>query len=97
MTTRPYLKLKDGTELPGGECGYAEHILWCFVKGLTMPEVFAVFSDPAKTGEITFYYGTTEDKYVGFTELNVVRKSEYTIDVQLTGGVRQERDEDVHD
>lgn len=79
------LVLNDGTVFEDGECGYAEHTLWCYVKNCTMAEAFAVFSDPNKTQEIKFIYGTKEVTYVGFTEMNLIKVSEFTIDIRLVG------------
>ncbi len=98
------LILNDGTELEESQCGYAEHRLWCYIKGLTLAEAFAVFSDPEKTQTIRFQYGSVTDTYIGFTEIDLIRKSELTVDVRLTGGTMQieedstqESDEDVRD
>lgn len=85
-TETPVLILKDGTELEGSECGYAEHHLWCYIKGMSFGDAFAVFSDPTKTEEMVFKYGSREEKYVGFTDLDVIQKREFTIDVRLNGG-----------
>jgi hypothetical protein len=85
----PTLILKDGTVLEGSECGYADHNLWCYIKNLSLTETFAVFSDPSKTETIIFRYGNTEEKYVGFTNLDIVHKKEFTVDVRLTGGQKE--------
>lgn len=77
------LILKDGTVMEEGECGYSRNHLWCWVKGITMAEAFAIFSNPDKTSEIRFQYGSTEDTYTGFTELTAVQKGEFTTDVCL--------------
>ena len=77
------LILKDNTVLEGSECGYANNHLWCWVKGISMAEAFAIFSDPNKTSEIRFQYGSTEDTYTGFTKLTLVQESEFTTDVRL--------------
>ena len=79
----PSLVLADGTVLEGSRCGYAEHHLWCYVTGLTMMEAFAVFSNPEKTRTIKFLYGTVEEVYEGFTEMNVIKVSEFTVDIRL--------------
>jgi hypothetical protein len=85
MTEIPTLVLNDGMRLENSECGYANHMLWCYVKDYTLAEVFSAFSNPEKTEEIQFLYGDTEEIYIGFTELNLIRKSEFTVDVRLTG------------
>lgn len=51
------LILADGTTYPGGECGYADGVLWCYLPaGTDVAKVFADFTDPAKTARITFDY-----------------------------------------
>lgn len=86
---KPVVVLADGTRLEESQCGYADHHLWCYVKGLSFPEVFAVFSNPEKTSEIRFRYGTQEEIYTGFTQLDIIKRSEFTIDVRLTGGRKE--------
>lgn len=75
--------LADGTELPDSECGYADHTLWCYIKNKSMGEVFGMFSDPEKTSYIHSIFGSQEREYVGFTELNLIQQSEFTVDVRL--------------
>lgn len=82
-TDTPHLLLADGTILENSTCGYAEHNLWCYVKGLTFAEAFTVFSNPEKTKIIKFIYGDNEDTYDGFTEINLIKSSEFTVDVRL--------------
>lgn len=101
---KPVVVLADGTRLEESQCGYANHHLWCYVKGLSFQEVFAVFSDPEKTIDIRFRYGTQEEVYIGFTEVDIIKRSEFTIDVRLIGGTKlteedtaQESDENVRD
>ena len=84
------LVLKDGTVFEEGECGYADRYLWCWIKNATFAEVFAGFSDPAKTIEIQAYERTKIVIYYGFDQLDVIRRTEvkpgeWTIDVRLTG------------
>ena len=85
MVSNPRLTMHDGTVLERSECGYAEHKLWCWIKDKSMVEAFAVFSDPTKTSAILFEYGTQKILYKGFTEIEIIRKSEFTIDICLTG------------
>ena len=86
----PKLILKDGTTFEEAECGYADRKLWCWMKNATFADVFAAFSDPEKTKEITEVDRTKMIVYYGFDELDVIRRSEYepgkwSIDVRLTG------------
>ena len=51
------LILADDTTYKGGECGYADGVLWCYLPaGTDIAKVFADFTDPAKTARITFDY-----------------------------------------
>lgn len=84
------LKLKDGTIYTDGDCGYADGRLWCWLKQTNFAQAFADFSNPAKTGEIHLFHGTHETIYSGFTELDVIKRSEYepghySIDIRLAG------------
>lgn len=86
----PKLILKDGMEFEEAECGYADKKLWCWIRNATFAEVFAAFSDPEKTKEITAVERTREIVYYGFDELDVIRRTEYepgkwTIDVRMSG------------
>ena len=84
------LIMKDGTILTDSQCGYADHTLWCYVKGLTMSEAFAMFSDPEKTGKIIFRYSYgVEEVYEGFTEMISINKREFTIDICLVKGTEE--------
>ena len=84
------LKLKDGTVYDDSDCGYSDRYIWCWLKNATFSQAFADFSDPAKTSEIHVIHGNHETIYTGFTDLDLVRKSEYepgkyTVNVRLTG------------
>lgn len=60
--------LADGTEYPRGECGYADHVLWCYLPPTAnVPQAFADFTDAAKTAEITFIFGSQQRVYTGYT------------------------------
>ena len=85
MVITPQLKLHDGMVLKDSRCGYADHNLWCWTKGLSMAETFAVFSDSGKTSTILFAYGDQKILYKGFTNIEAIQKSEFTIDVCLSG------------
>ena len=91
MTDKPSLILNNGVVYEDSQCGYADHNLWCWIKGSSLNEVFAAFSDPENTKVIRFLYGDTEETYTGFTEIVLIRKSEFTVDVRL---VRKTGDQD---
>lgn len=62
------LILADGTEFENGSCGYAEKILWCYIKDYESENaVLLNFMDKSKTASITFEYGGNADVYEGFT------------------------------
>lgn len=66
------LILNPGTSeivLPGSEAGYADGVLWLYIKGQTLPQTFALLSDPANTAVIEFHYGEMVDIYEGMTHL----------------------------
>ncbi len=77
--------LNNGTIFEDSDCGYADRKLWCFIKGISFGEAYAAFSDPESTKEIRFLYGNVEEIYKGFTDLDIIRKSEFTIDIRLIG------------
>ena len=83
MVEKPRVTLNDGTIFEDSQCGYAEHTLWLWLKGITFAQAFAAFSDPEKTKTILFQYGNQEETYTGFTEINLIQKSESTIDVRM--------------
>lgn len=84
------LVLKDGTTYEDSECGYADRRLWCWLNNTTFVKAFADFSDPSKTSEIHWFHGSNETIYTGFTDIDVIRRTEYepnkySIDVRLYG------------
>lgn len=85
MNSTRSIILADGTVLEDSECGYAERTLWCMLKGMTFAEVFAVFSDTAKTSRIEYILLNKKYTFIGFTELTLIQQSEFTVDVRLTG------------
>lgn len=85
MTSTPNIVLADGTILEGSECGYADHNLWCMLKGMTFAEAFTAFSDTSKTSKIQYTLLNKKYTYIGFTELTLIQQSEFTVDVRLTG------------
>ena len=75
--------MADGTELLNAEIGYANRHIWCYLKDITLPMAYDLFSDPQKTGALVFDYGDMQDVYEGFTELHAIQKSEDGVDVRL--------------
>lgn len=63
------IKLNNGTVYEGGECGYADGFLWCFIKDRSIQDVALVFLDEEATRVIEFEYGTMKDVYTGFTSV----------------------------
>lgn len=90
----PRLIMNDGTILPEGSAGYSDHRAWFWVKGLTMAEAFAMFNDPSKTRVIKHQYGTREVVYTGFTTMNLIKQSEFTVDIRMEG---ENTSVDTHD
>lgn len=79
--------LADGTELHDSNAGYSKPDLWCSIRGKTMMECMQMFSDRKKISEITVYNYSTGYRYIGFTNLLVVQKSQIDddmVDVRLT-------------
>ena len=94
------LILADGTVLENSSGGYADGQLWCWVKGKTLGECFALFTDESKTREIVVRYSTQQFVYVGMTDMLLIKKdeeeSEITIRMAHPNGRRPEiREEPV--
>lgn len=67
-----YLVLADNTTYDGGECGYAEGVLWCYLPpGTDMKQAFLDFSDTTKTERIVFHYGEMQSEYEHFTDMRL--------------------------
>ena len=83
------LILDDGTVLDNCECGYYNRTLWCYLKGFSFNEAFALFSDSNSFKTITFEFGIDSYRkqiiYKGLTSLIAIEKHEFTIDVRLEG------------
>lgn len=78
------ITLADGTVLQDSYCGYSSPDLWCFVKGLTMPECMQIFINSEKTAVIESRYYVKGYRYTGFTDLLLVQKSEDGVNIRLT-------------
>ena len=59
-------------ELMDSEAGFADGVLWLYIKGQAMAQTFALLSDPANTAVIVFMYGDMEDRYEGMTRLTAI-------------------------
>lgn len=70
-------------ELPGSEAGYAEGVLWLYLRGLTLAQAFAVLSDPANTAVIRYEYGEMEDIFEGFKHLTTLMEREGEVSAAL--------------
>ena len=82
------LQLADGTILEDSSCGFADKTIWCWIKGRTMADCFALFSDPEKTKTISMMYHASGYRYKGFTDMQVIRKGmdalgRETVDIKL--------------
>ena len=82
------LRLADGTILTNSSCGFANKLVWCWIKGRSMADCFSLFSDVLKTREITCMYSSSGMKYSGFTDMLIIRKGldpmgRETVDIQL--------------
>lgn len=77
--------LADGTVFEGSEAGYADGVLWCYIKSgsMTFPEIATVFSDEEKTKKIRYEYGEMNDEYKKFVVIYTILVREYGYDVAL--------------
>lgn len=75
--------MADGTELLDAEIGYTDQHIWCFLKNVTFPEAYDLFSDPLKTQVLIFDYGDMQDVHEGFTELHTIKKTEDGVNVRM--------------
>lgn len=78
------LTMMDGTEFVDCECGLADGVLWCYMKGVPFHEAVAAFDNPEKTGRIIFTYGEMMDVYEGFTRITAaVQQKDGRVDIAL--------------
>lgn len=70
-------------ELPGSEAGYAEGVLWLYIRGQSLAQAFAVLSDPANTAVIRYEYGEMADIFEGFTHLTTLMEREGEVSAAL--------------
>ena len=80
------LTMNDGTVLEDSHVILNNGLLSFYVQnGMTLPEVYVIFSDPQKTAKITAFRFGAERVYEGYTDLNFIQKSES----QISGGLTQ--------
>lgn len=70
-------------ELPGSDAGYAEGVLWLYLRGLTLAQAFELLSDQANTAVIRYEYGEMSDVYEGFTHLTTLMEREGEVSAAL--------------
>lgn len=70
-------------ELPGSDAGYAEGVLWLYIRGQSLAQAFAVLSDPANTAVIRYEYGEMSDVYEGFTHLTALMERDGEVSAAL--------------
>ena len=73
-------------ELPGSEAGYADGVLWLYLKGVTLAQAFAILSNPENTSVIEFHYGEMVDAYEGLTHLTSIRENVDLVSASLERG-----------
>ena len=73
----------DRIVLEGSEAGYANGVLWLYVKGQTLAQTFALLSNPTNTAVIEFHYGEMVDRYENFTHLIVLQEDEDQVNAAL--------------
>lgn len=71
-------------ELSGSDAGYAEGVLWLYIRGQTLAQAFALLSDPANTAVIRYDYGEMSDVYEGYTHLTVLMERDGEVSAALT-------------
>ena len=73
----------DRIVLEGSEAGYADGVLWLYIKGQTLAQTFALLSNPTNTAVIEFHYGDMVDRYENFTHLIVLQEGENQVSAAL--------------
>lgn len=85
----PRLIMADGTVLENCGCGYSGGKLWCFLEGLTFPEIFQHFSDLSKYETLTLELESLDIidiyEYTGIEEIITIMQQTDSIDVCLNG------------
>lgn len=75
--------LNDGTVYEDSDVGFADGVIWCFIKNKTIVDVFHDFSDPAKIEKIVYEYGEDQKVYEGFTHLSGIMEEYDRISILL--------------
>lgn len=73
----------DEIVLENSEAGYADGVLWLYIKGRTLAQTFALLINPSNTAEIDFCYGDMVDRYEGYTHLIVLQEGENQVNAAL--------------
>lgn len=81
------LTLADETVIDGGEAGYSQGFLWCYINGFTLQQAALIFFDADKTSRIDFHYGEMVDTYEGYTNcISLKVDADGMVSVCLTKG-----------
>jgi 4-diphosphocytidyl-2-C-methyl-D-erythritol kinase len=92
--------LNDGTVIPGGECGYSDGFLWCWLNGYTMQQAASLFfertrlqggADIVLKKNIPFPAGLgggSADAAAAFVGLNQLWGLDYPLEKLLTIGAK---------
>lgn len=73
----------DEIVLEDSEAGYADGVLWLYIKGRTLAQTFALLINPSNTAEIDFRYGDMVDHYEGYTHLISLREGDELVSAAL--------------
>lgn len=71
------------TVLEGSEAGYADGVLWLYLKNMTLSRAFVLLSNPTNTAVIDFHYGDMVDRYEGYTHLISLREGDELVSAAL--------------
>lgn len=81
-----HIKMNDGTVLQNASIGYADGVIWCYIKGENIVNMFALFADPEKTKHLEFHYGEMVDVYDGFIVIGAALQNETKAQIMLRKG-----------
>ena len=77
------IRMKDNTVYEEGEIGYADGVIWCFLKNVDLISAFQNFSDPEKAQKLVFEYGEMSDVYEDFTSISAIIQKEQGVNIML--------------
>lgn len=77
------IRMNDGAIYEEGEIGYADGVIWCFLKNIDLISAFQNFSNPEKTQKLVFEYGEMSDVYEGFMSIGAVIQKEQGVNIML--------------